>query len=200
MYVLRMDAFEAYKHYVALKNHFTSNNYDYFKYNGHIRAKRESFESRNDKYFFQKLAKRKDLVHFLVSLFVYGSRDSWIGDIVRNEENERMYNKWQKVRQAITYVFSNDIENFEPDLKGSFDVVDGQHPLALRLLLSETIHIETFIIMNDIIKFVPHWNKHITDTVVWPSVRHKCKKYQPFMEYDVSKCRQIVVDKFGDLT
>ena len=33
-YSLRMDGFEAYKHYLALKSHFTSKTYDYFKYNG----------------------------------------------------------------------------------------------------------------------------------------------------------------------
>jgi hypothetical protein len=29
-----MDPFEAYCKYIALKNHFTQKNYDYFKYNG----------------------------------------------------------------------------------------------------------------------------------------------------------------------
>jgi hypothetical protein len=196
MFALRMDGFEAYKHYLSLKSHFTSKTYDYFKYNGAVRAKRDAFEKRNDKYFFQKLAKRKDITHFLVSLFVYGKKDMWVGDIIRNEESEQMYLKWQRVRQSLTYVFMSDLEKFNDDLVSSFVVENGQHPHALHLLLSDQIHIETFIIMNDILKFVPSWNKNIVDTIIWPEVRQKCKKYQPFMEYDREKCKNIVVDKF----
>lgn len=196
MFALRMDGFEAYKHYLSLKSHFTSKTYDYFKYNGAVRAKRDAFEKRNDKYFFQKLAKRKDITHFLVSLFVYGKKDMWVGDIIRNEESEQMYLKWQRVRQSLTYVFMSDLEKFNDDLVSSFVVENGQHPHALHLLLSDQIHIETFIIMNDILKFVPSWNKNIVDTIIWPEIRQKCKKYQPFMEYDKEKCKNIVVDKF----
>ena len=192
-----MDGFEAYKHYLSLKSHFTSKTYDFFKYNGAVRAKRDTFERRNDKYFFQKLAKRKDVTNFLVSLFVYGNKDMWIGDVIRNEESEQMYLEWQRVRQSLTYVFMGDLEKFNDDLVSSFVVENGQHPHALRLLLSKEIHIETFIIMNDILRFVPSWNKNINDTIIWPDVRLKCRKYQPFMEYDKEKCKNIVVDKFN---
>ena len=50
-----MEAFQAYKTYVAIKNHFTSKTYDFFKYNGRTKASRSTFEKRNDKYFFSKL-------------------------------------------------------------------------------------------------------------------------------------------------
>jgi hypothetical protein len=196
MITIKMDGFEAYKLYLALKSHFTSKTYDFFKYQGKVRAKRESFECRNDKYFFQKLAKHKDLTNFLVSIFVYGHRDLWVGDIARNEESEQLYQKWQRIRQSLTYVFMSDLEKFNEDLVSSFIVEDGQHPHALRLLLSDQIHIETFIIMNDLLRFVPLWNKQMVDKIVWPDVRLKCKKYHPFIEYDREICKKIVVDKF----
>ncbi len=195
-YSLAMDAFDAYKQYLALKSHFTSKTYDYFKYNGAVRANRQNFDTRNDKYFFQKLSKRKDLTDFLVALFVYGKKDAWIGDVLRNEETEQMYREWQRVRQSLTYVFMSDLEKFDEDLVSSFVVKDGQHPHALRLLLGRDIHIETFIILNDIMKFAPSWNRQINENVIWPEIRQKCKKYQPFMEYDKEKCKKIVVDKF----
>ena len=196
MFAVRMDAFEAYKHYLALKSHFSSKTYDYFKYNGSVRAKRDSFEVRKDKYFFHKLSKHKDLTNFLVSIFVYGKKDQWVGDMLRNEESEKLYLKWQKVKQSLTYVFMGDLEKFNDDLLSSFIVENGQHPHALKLLLRNEIHIETFIIMNDILRFVPTWNKNIDEKTIWPEIRHKCKKYHPFMEYDMEKCKKIVVDKF----
>lgn len=191
-----MDPFEAYKLYLALKSHFTTKTYDYFKYNGQVKANRTTFETRRDKFFFQKLAKRKDIKDFLVAIFAYGNKDLWVGDIVNNQEMESVYKKWQKVNQSLTYVFMSDLEKFERNLIDSFTVQDGQHPHALKLFLRGEITIETIIIMNNIMKFTPYWNKNIEDVVIWPNVRHLCKKYQPFMTFDYDKCRQIVVDRF----
>ena len=43
------EGFDAYKVYLALRQHFTSV-YDYFKYNGKVRAGVESFLKRKDKF------------------------------------------------------------------------------------------------------------------------------------------------------
>lgn len=193
---LAMDPFEAYKLYLALKSHFTTKTYDYFKYNGQVKANRATFDTRRDKFFFQKLSKRKDVKDFLVAIFAYGNKDMWVGDIVNNQEMESVYKKWQKVNQSLTYVFMSDLEKFDKNLVNSFTVEEGQHPHALKLFLKGEITIETLIIMNNIMKFTPYWNKNIEDVVIWPNVRHLCKKYQPFMTFDLDKCRQIVVDKF----
>jgi len=48
--------FEVYKMYLALKQHFTKDNYDYVKYRGKVTASEKSFEERRDRYFFKKLA------------------------------------------------------------------------------------------------------------------------------------------------
>lgn len=197
MFTLKMDAFEAYKHYLALKSHFTTKQYDFFKYNGVIKARKDKFETRNDKYFFHKLSKHKDITNFLVALFVYGKQDLWIGDIVRNEESDKLYREWLRVKESLTYVFTNDLEKFNDDLISSFVVEGGQHPDALKLLLRKEIHIETFIILNDILKFAPQWNRLLKDTIVWPEVRQRCKKYQPFIQYDKETMQKIVVDRFG---
>ena len=51
-----MTGFEVYKMYLSLKQHFTKPDYDYYKYNGKVRANEKSFEQRQDRYFFKKLA------------------------------------------------------------------------------------------------------------------------------------------------
>lgn len=196
MSAIRMDAFDAYKHYLALKSHFTTKTYDYFKYNGVIGARRDKFDVRNDKYFFHKLSKHKDLTNFLVSHFVYGKKAQWIGDVLRNEESEQTYLKWKRNQESLTYVFMSDLEHFNDDLVSSFVVENGQHPHALKLLLQGTIQIETFIILNDIMRFAPTWNRQIEEKHIWPAICLKCKKYQSFLQYDKEKLKKIVVDKF----
>lgn len=51
-----MTGFEVYKMYLALKQHFTKEKYDFYKYNGKVRANEKSFEESSDRYFFKKLA------------------------------------------------------------------------------------------------------------------------------------------------
>ena len=52
------EGYEAYKKYLSIKLHFTKDEYDYFKYNGEINAKYETFIQRNDRYFFVKAARK----------------------------------------------------------------------------------------------------------------------------------------------
>ncbi|HIE49089.1 MAG TPA: hypothetical protein EYP94_03210, partial [Gammaproteobacteria bacterium] len=67
-----LEAFDAYKMYLAIRLHFQSPNYDFVKYNGEIRCSQDSFMKRNDRYFFHKLSKRynrPELQDFLVANF-----------------------------------------------------------------------------------------------------------------------------------
>ncbi len=43
-----MTPFESYKTFLAVKSHFTTDNYDYVKYNGKVTASASSFETRKD--------------------------------------------------------------------------------------------------------------------------------------------------------
>lgn len=193
-----MDAFEAYKTYVAIKNHFTSKSYDFFKYNGRTKASRTTFEKRNDRYFFHKLSRRKDMVEFLVANFVYANNPAyWVGDLLNNEQSEQMYFRYLKIRESLSYLFSQDLDKLEEQFDANFQVTDGQHPILLRKYLSNEINIETLIILDDLVSYMRKWNRRIEDTIIWPQVYMKCKKYRPFFEYDRDKMKRIVLDKFS---
>lgn len=195
--IFTMDGFDAYRTYVALKNHFNSKTYDFFKYSGRSKASRASFEKRNDKYFFTKLAKRKDVVDYLVANMVY-SNDNWVGDLVNNSDADKNYRSMVKVRESLSYFFKNDLDKFSEPFLDNFRVEDGQHPKALKLYLEKEIHIETLIIINDLTGFMRKWNRSIDDPIVWPSVFLKCKKYRPFLKFDQEKMKSILVTKIQE--
>ena len=77
-----MDGFEVYKTYLAIKLHFTRDNYNFDQYNGGTRATNDSFNRRNDRFFFHRIAKKykTDIVDFIVSGFVIDS-NTWVGDL-----------------------------------------------------------------------------------------------------------------------
>ena len=61
------DSYTWYVKYLAMKKHFTDAKYDYHKYNGKIRASYDKFRTRNDAYFFAKLADRENPEKLLLS-------------------------------------------------------------------------------------------------------------------------------------
>lgn len=193
-----MEAFEAYKTYVAIKNHFSSKTYDFFKYGGRTKASRSTFEKRSDRYFFHKLSKRKEVVNYLVANFAYNDSSTWVGDFVNNEQSDRYYLRMVKIRESLSYIFSQDLDKLETSFDSNFQVIEGQHPIILRKYLQKEINIETLIILDDMISFMRKWNRRIQDPVVWPQVYFKCKKYRPFFEYDKDKLKKIVLDKFSE--
>ena len=54
-----MMPFDSYKTYLSLKNHFTKDSYDYFKYCGKSRASLQSFYKRKDRMWFEKVSRQK---------------------------------------------------------------------------------------------------------------------------------------------
>jgi hypothetical protein len=105
-----MTPFEVYKTYLALKNHFTKDSYDYFKYGGKVSASVKSFESRRDRFYFEKLAKMRDPTSFILANL---SEDTniWVGDLCANETAERRYKSWLKRNQSLSYTFRNDLSS-----------------------------------------------------------------------------------------
>ena len=93
---MKMDAIDAYKVHTAIKNHFSLDSYDYFKYNKKINVSYESFLKRKDKIFFAKLGKRKDayLEDFLVANFLHDTK-MWVGELL-SEDCEERYKQWKK--------------------------------------------------------------------------------------------------------
>ena len=68
-----MTGFDCYRTYLAFKNHFTKDNFDYFKYGGKTNATTTSFNKRKDKYFFEKMSRQKkdeDIVDYFTAISV----------------------------------------------------------------------------------------------------------------------------------
>jgi len=187
--------FEAFALYNALKTHFTSSSYDFFRYNGKTNVTKDSFMKNKAKYQFYKLSRKyslEQLRNFFLANFIYGD-STWVGEML-GPEGDKAYSKWQKTNQSLTYVFENDIIGLVGnDVPEQMLIVnDGQHPKLLREVMSGSIAIETMVILNDIMNFFPMWNRKISDDIIWPNWRLKCEKYAPFVIYDKVKFKNIL--------
>ena len=187
------DAYEMYVYYLALKRHFTSS-YDYHKYNGKINASITSFETRKDKFFFYKLSKRNNAKDFILANMVKNPK-IWIGDML-SENGEQVFTEWTKKQQSLSYIFKSELGKLDEDFDSNLITKDGQHPKLLRLHTSGNISIETLIIIDDLTNVFSYWSRKILDNIIFPDILNMCNKYKPFLNYDKSKMKQILVTQF----
>lgn len=193
--------FAAFALYNALKLHFTSDSYDFFKYHGKTNVSKQTFMKRKDKYSFYKLSRKynlEELKNFYVANFINGNGD-WVGDMT-GPEGEEHYKKWQKTSQALTYTFDNDIIYLLDKVDGAefwsfddyFKPISGGWPNIITKLMKGEIALESVCILVDIANIMPMWEKEITDDLLWPTWRRLIKKYTPLIQYDKEKILHIL--------
>ena len=194
----KVTPFECYKTYIAMKQHFTKEKYDYVKYAGKSRASIVAFNKRKDRYFFERMSRKKsdnEITQYFISNFISTDDPSkvWIGEIMQSGEDN--FKEWQKRNQSLTYVFANEIEEvFSGNDFDSYFQTEGQHPKILKEYLKKTISIETFIILNKILGFVKDFDKKLTDPI-WCTVSMKVKKYESFLNINIPRYKKILRDK-----
>lgn len=200
-----MGPFECYQTYVALKLHFNSDRYDYFKAEGKTRLSLNSFNNRNDRYFFEKLSTKygsKRIEEFLLANLITDN-GLWIGESF-NDEAQKNYHEWKKRVQALTYNFKEEIQKLSrgTEFDDNFKVTANEHPKLLKLVLQKEVSLETFIILNEILNFFPQWNRDMKNDIVWQDVKKRAKKYKLFLlnGRDVADFKKILKDYIFDKT
>ena len=195
-----MTGYEAFSLYTSLKLHFNSDSYDYFRYNGKVNTSIDAFENRKDKWHFYKLSRRFDNEEqgrdFIVANLVHDP-NVWVGNLLVEESNIQ-YRKRQKVIQSLTYTFTNEIESLvsHNNPNDLFMIHDGEYPELLQKLLHDEISIETVCILNKILNFLPAWDKKINDTIHFPNISRKVKKYTPFIQFEPTKYKIILKKEY----
>lgn len=192
-----MNGFEVYQLYLAIKLHFTTDSFDYFKCNGKTKASLQAFEKRKDVYFFKKLAtkfSKPELIQYFVANFV-DNQSTWIGNISRIE-NHKTYPEWKEKIKHLPSIFTSDVEQllksntFEDIFK-----VKNTHPDIIKKYLSGSITLETLVILNKLLNYVKDFDTTVSDPIIWPDLKRKVVKYEPFLPVDKNKYKKILLSK-----
>lgn len=185
--------------YVALKLHFTSDTYDYFKFNGKVKTTETKFNVRRDKYFFQKLCNKYDgdkVRDYFVSNFVYDV-NTWVGSITK-QRGEEIYSEWRRKIDSISYLVCNEVDDLLNEVETFdqlFEVKNGQHPIILKKYLAKRVSVETMIILDEMIGYVKNFDKQISEKIFWPSIKKMMVKYRPFLNINYTKIKFSLKEK-----
>lgn len=195
--MIAMEPYEVYRYYLALRLHFTTDQYDVIQQRGKVRASKQAFFKRKDLLAIRKVAESysdEEIVNFLVANFVSGDRWGGIFDI----ESKERYLSWKKRLESISYTFEKDLgklnlycEKNKLELATLFISVNNQHPYIIKEYLRNSISIETLVILNKIIPYVDDLDVALKQDLIWPDTSRLIKKYGPFLNIDKSKFNGI---------
>ena len=193
-----MDGFKAYKYYIAIKLHFTKDSFDVFTNRGSVKGTREAFNARNDRYIFEKLARKfssdRDIIQFFVANFAYGNETA----IYAGQEADDNLAEWTKRKQSITKIFVDDLASLltyveinKLPTSSIFDFNNNEYPAALKLFLGNKLSIESLVIINELDHIVEHWLDNPSVQYIWNNEFLRIKKLSGFVKYDKEKLRKI---------
>ena len=199
-----MQGLDVYRTYLGMKQHFTNPDFDFFKYDGKVKASEKKYQERSDFYFFETLSRKlsdQEIKEYLLSSFVASDDPSkvWIGDIKRSGKD--CWLAWQKQRQSEQYLVEQDLDRLVVLLEEEghtfndlFETMGG-HPPLLRLFIKRSISLETLIILDMVLGFMKQWDKAFKDPL-WEMVSFKVRKYKPFLSINKNKYIKLIKDKF----
>lgn len=188
-----MDGFKAYKYFMAIKLHFTSEKYDVFETNGRVSGSREAFERRNDRGLFERLAKKfpndHQLIQFLVANIAYGHKN-----VVYSEDSDEYYQLWCKRKESMSRVFEVDLTTISNELEASgktledMYAIDDGAPLLLQLHLGGHVTLETMSILQDFDDYLSKWEPLI---MLWHDQFLVIRKVKRFVKYDKTRVQYL---------
>jgi len=190
-----LTGYESFCLYHALKLHFTTKSYDYFKYGGKVSISPDAFDNRRDKYHFHKLSRKytkDEYLNFLLANFI-DKPNSWAGDLLSEEAHKR-YLDYSKVIESLSYTFENECRDIFDGCENPNELLisKGEHPLLLKKVMRKEVSIQTLVILDSILNFLPVWKKNITDTIIWPEYQIKIEKYKKFLSFDSTRFKMIL--------
>ena len=193
-----MDGFKAYKYYIAVKLHFTKDNFNVFKNRGNLKGTREAFNARNDRLMFERLARKfpvdKDLIQYYVANFAYGNDTA----VYSMEEADSNLIEWNRRKQSITKIFSDDCNKILLDAcknklkqQDIFNLTNKGYCSILKLFLGNHISIETVRIIDDFHPMVDIWKTNSSMLLLWENEIRRIEKSKGFVKYDKRKVETV---------
>jgi len=170
--------------YVAIKLHFNSDSYDFFKYSG--RVNKSSANSRDAAKFSRMDRKYKGqaLTDYILANVLDGK--NWIGDF-----SEKSYTEWRKRVESLRYHLTEQVRAIADASSG--DIGDmwrpSEHrgyPPVLIMHMGRRLSLETMAATDMVLKYTKLWKKEFSRDVIVPPCTLRIRKYVPFMAQRIS--------------
>jgi hypothetical protein len=202
--------FDFFKITQALQLHFKKPDFNWFKVSA-IRCSPKGFDTRKDARLYAYAAskiKAKDLVQFFLANLV----DKKLNVVYNFDEAKQNFVQYTKKVASLSNYFKedlnkigNELEKMKKDVDKLFEVEYNRHPMIIKMFLSETISIETMILIDKFGRpFITEYDERFEKDIIWEKISQRLRKYSPFLDgkdwivYDQSRVKMIWHDFVKD--
>lgn len=198
------EGYDAYCLYLAISNHFHTDSYNFFQYNGKVSASINSYLKRNDKYHFAKLARQYNNVNELRDFYIANlSKEKIYSRRLLEQECEENYKSFKKRKQKLTYLINEEMKMLfdkYKDLDVVLGIKNGQHSNLLREYLGGNVSQETMIACDKIFNIFNDYDNMISEKIIWPMKGKILRKLEPFIELEHTKIRTLLLGLWKEPT
>lgn len=187
-----MSPFEAFQMYHAVKRHFTTKSFDYFKYNGKTNLKLEHFKKRKDRHIFERLAQRQDLLKYLVANMT-ANPSFWPLD----PHAVGFYVGYCRFFDSLSYNVKNEIEELSRitgSVKELIEAPPDDYPQIIRLYHERQVNIWFLSVFADCVGCISYWKKEYKDDLLIEPILLTLQKHRPFLDYDKKTIKKVIVN------
>lgn len=182
-----MDGFRAYKYYMALKLHFTNEKFNVFTNRGRLRGRRPTFEMRNDRGLFERLAREypdeRQCISMIASNMMYGHFDV-VYDI---DQSARNFEQYDRRKQAMTKIFADDCQVIADAGIDYMGHSSNKFHDIIQLHLAGKVTVETLSILNDLDGLIDQTRNDSCMSTLFGDLLLRVKKSHGFVKYNKSR-------------
>jgi len=188
-----VDGFKVWKLYMAVKLHFTTNSYNVFNNRGHVKGARDTFYARNDRFIFEKLARKfpteRDIIQYFVANFAYGNQEV----VYEPSTGDSNLITWNKRKQSISQVFESDLHtillHLEKNGMTEKHLYEGNPPELFKLYLGGYVTVETMVILNSFADYLTTLKLQLN--LLWAEECRIIDKCKGFVKFDKDRLLQV---------
>lgn len=183
-----MDDYNLFKTYVALKSHFTTDDYDFIRYGGKCKITEKAYQKRKDVKSFRVVAgwlPQKLCVPFLVSHFVDLTSFNMSFVMENPAKSQKIFNRWKERTKDVLEAYRTDLRTIAVESNYSWrDCItqrDEDYPLLFKMVMSGRITPETYSMLDSLFHFTNKDYKGMDTDVMFLSLNVKYRKYRRFL-------------------
>ena len=165
--------------------------------------KESTFYTRADKVFYEKLARKYskpgELQDFLVANMRLDPK-IWVRELC-SREAQAAYDEYRKITESYSYVFASTLAlirdtHGEKPFDALFVSTSGEKPPLLILHLQGDVSLEVLIGIDIVTNCFAHWNRAITEPIIWETIHARASRLAPFLKLNPVKLKGIMRKEF----
>lgn len=197
---MKIGVFKTYELFCAMKLHWNTKHYNFVECKGKTKLTRVSLDTSSEKSFYYHLNEKyktsEELIGYLIPCFLENPKVN-----VRDLCNERYKNaaeKWLNKIKSLKSVFKDDVFHIALFIKQN--KIDSDYffcsDMIYKALINDSIQLETFIILNFILKFL---DKHAVDDIIYKyEYELKVNKYKAFISVNLDAYKKILINSIAE--